>query len=188
MRVTNKTMVSDEQKRKLKERAVSEARKFIEFVAYSWVVLSLFDLHKLVVLRQEHLDSQFGFRLGLNLINAVVLGKVVLIGEGLHLGEHFKDRPLIYPVLFKSAVYAATLVVFEIVEETLIGTFHGKTMAQSIPKMGGGGLEGLVLVGAMIFVVLIPLFAFMEIRRILGEAEFYSLLFKKRTKTEQRAA
>jgi hypothetical protein len=94
-------MFPAEQKRRSKERAISEARKFAEFVAYLWIVISLFDLHKLIVLRQQQLESQFGFRLGVNLVNALVLGKVMLIGEGFHLAERFKGRPLIYPVLFK---------------------------------------------------------------------------------------
>jgi hypothetical protein len=175
-----------EQMRKVKERALEEAKKFAVIVVYVWAVISLFDVHKLVVLRQQHLESRLDFKLGLNLFNAIVLGKVVLIGDSLHLGEQFKNKALVYHTVFRSAVFAFLLVCFNIVEEVVIGIFHGKTIVQSIPQMGGGGLEGKVLVGIMTFVALIPLFAFTEIRRVLGDAEFHSLFFEDRTKAVQR--
>jgi hypothetical protein len=112
----------------------------------------------------------------------LVLGKIVLIGDSLHLAERFKDRALIYPILFRSAVFAVLLVSFNILEETVLGMFHGRTMAQSIPQIGGGGLEGKALVMVMIFAALIPLFALTEARRVLGDAEFHSLFFEDRTK------
>jgi hypothetical protein len=165
----------------LKERAVEEAKKFAAFVGYVWVVLSLFDIHKLFIFRAQHLASPIGFKLGLNLVNAIVLGKIVLIGDSLHLGEQLKDKALIYRILFRSAVFAVLLLCFEIVEEVVIGMFHGRTVAQSIPQWGGGGPEGKALAAAMVFLTLIPLFAFMEIRRALGDAQFHALLFENRT-------
>jgi len=58
--------------------------------------------------------------------------------------------------------------------------FRGKTLAESVPEIGGGGLEGQLLVGVMIFVVLIPFFAFSELRRAMGEAEFNDLVFRRK--------
>jgi hypothetical protein len=80
------------------------------------------------------------------------------------------------------------VVVVEIVEEVLLGMFHGKTLAQSMPQIGGGGLEGILLVGPLLFVVLIPLFAFMELRQLLGHTEFHSLFFEERKNVGKRAA
>lgn len=179
-------MISPEHKRELRKRAITEARRFAEIVMYLWVVLSLFDIHKLVVLRTHHVKSLLSVTLGLDLLNAFVLGKMVLIGDNLHVAERFKDKALIYPVLFRSATFAVLLVCFDIVEEVVIGMLRGKTLAQSVPPLGGGGLEGTALVGVMVFVALIPLFAFTEVRRVLGDAEFHSLLFENRSKTGPR--
>lgn len=176
-------MDATRQKRELKERAIDEAKNFVAFVGYLWVVISLFDIHKLVVLRAQHINSPLGFKLGLNLVNALVLGKILLIGDSLHMGEQLKDQALIYRLLFRSAIFAVLLVCFDIFEEVAIGMFHGRTMAQSIPEWGGGGLEGKALVSIMAFVILIPLFAFVEIRRVLGDAEFHSLVFENQPKS-----
>jgi hypothetical protein len=75
---------------------------------------------------------------------------------------------------------AIILVCFNVVEDVIVGLFHGKTLAESVPEIGGGGLEGQLLVGLMIFVVLIPFCAFEELRRAIGENEFHDLVFRRK--------
>jgi hypothetical protein len=43
-------------------------------------------------------------------------------------------------------------------------------------------LQGIVSVGAIVFVSLIPFFAFREIGRVIGKRELWSLLFSRGTK------
>ena len=121
---------------KLKERAVKEAKSFSLFVSYAWVLFCLFDLHKWMVLRKYHITHDLGVRVGIDLISAVVLGKVVFIAEELHIADHLKDRPLVQPILYKSAVFSLILICFQIVEEILLGKrcldFQGE-------RLGGDG-------------------------------------------------
>jgi hypothetical protein len=74
------------------------------------------------------------------------------------------------------------LVCFNVVEEVIVGLIHGKSIAASIPQLGGGGLEGMILVGIMAFVVLLPFFLFTELERILGKDSLYSLILRSRSK------
>jgi len=106
----------------------------------------------------------------------------VLVAEYFHVGDRLKNRPLIYPIMFKSAVFAVILICFHIIEETLIGVLHGKTLAQSIPDTGGGKLQGILMVGIIMFVVLTPFFAFRELGRAIGTEQLRSLLFGGETK------
>ena len=169
-------------KRVVKEKAIVELKEFSVIVGYLWILFSLFTIHTWVVLRQHSLASELGYKAGVNLINALVLGKVIFIAEALRAGEHLRNRPLIYPILYKSAVFSIILICFHIVEEMLVAIFHGKSVAQSIPVMGGGGLEGILMVGVIMFVVLIPFFALREIGRVVGEEELKSLMFRRGTK------
>ena len=169
-------MVNDRLHR-LKTGAIDETKKLFGIFIYLWVLLSLFSFHKALLLNEESLIYQQGFAL----INALALAKVILLGEYFHVGERFKDRPLIYPILFKSAVFAALLICFHIIEETFIGIFHGKTFFQSIPSIGGGKLQGILMVGVIMFVVLLPFFAFRELDRAIGTEELRSLLFGDKT-------
>jgi hypothetical protein len=63
-----------------------------------------------------------------------------------------------------------------IVEEIVVGLFHGKTVAESFPQVGGGGLVGVLTVGGILCIALVPFFAFREIARVIGETNFRSLM------------
>ena len=81
----------------------------------------------------------------------------MLTAEMFHVAEHLDHKPLIFPIMLKSAIYSTILMSFYIIEETLIGTWHGKTATESIPAIGGGSLKGILVVGLMMFVVLISI-------------------------------
>jgi uncharacterized protein (DUF1810 family) len=85
--------------------------------------------------------------------------------------------------MFKSAVFAVILLCFHMIEETLLGVLHGKTLSQSIPDTGGGTVQGIVMVGIIMFVVLTPFFAFRELGRAIGTEQLRSLLFGGETKS-----
>src|SRR3979411_1865711 len=129
--------MANERLLRLKTRAIDETRELFGIFIYLWVLLSLFSLHKALVLNDESLIYHQGFAL----INALALAKVVLVAEFFHVGDKLKNRPLIYPIMFKSAVFAVILLCFHIIEETLIGILHGKTFSQSIPKIADGTLR-----------------------------------------------
>jgi len=170
-------MVNDRLHR-LKTGAIDEARKLFGIFVYFWVLLSLFSFHKALILNEEDLIYHQGFAF----INALALAKVVMAGEFLHVGDDFKNRPLIYPILFKSAVFAVLLICFHVIEETFIGVLRGKALYQSIPSIGGGKLQGILMIGITMFVVLMPFFAFRELERALGAEALRALLFGDATR------
>jgi hypothetical protein len=171
-------MISGEQKRTAKKRAVIELKNFVAIAAYLWVLFSVFEIHRVVILRQAHASSLsgLGYRVGFAAVNALVLGKVILLGQALHAGERLRKTRLIHSVLYKSGVFAFLLICFDIGEEVIIGLLHGKSIAASIPQLGGGGVVGVLLVGIMAFVVLIPLFLFTELERVIGKDNLHSII------------
>lgn len=170
--------------RKVEEKTASELKRFAVIAFYLWVLLSLFEVHRFAVLREVHQTSVSGYRFGLMAINAFVLGKIILIGQDLHLAEQFSEKGLILSALFKSAVFSVLLVCFDILEEVIVGVIHGKTILASVPQMAGGGLEGKVIVGIMAFVTLVPFFLFAELQRILGKEKVHELIFQKRSRAD----
>ena len=164
--------------RSLKQKALEEAKRMLGITAYLWVLFSVFEVHRVAVLRGQHLPNSY--RIGFSLINALILAKVILVADALHAGKRKAGTTMFAAVMFKSGLFAIILVCFNVVEDVLVGLFRGKTLAESVPEIGGGGLEGQLLVGVMIFVVLIPFFAFSELRRAMGEAEFNDLVFRRK--------
>lgn len=170
--------MANERLLRLKTGAINETRELFGIFIYLWVLLSLFSLHKALVLNEESLIYHQGFAI----INALALAKVVLVAEYFHVGDRLKNRPLIYPIVFKSAVFAVILMCFHIIEEALLGVLHGKPLFQSIPDIGGGTLQGILMIGIIMFVVLTPFFAFRELGRAIGTEQLHSLLFGGETK------
>ena len=105
----------------LKDRALHEFARFATMFAYLWAMFLLFQIHQYVVLAQHHIPFT---RFGVGLLNALVLAKVMLVADDLRLGEWRARRPLIYPVLLRSALFAIVFIVFDIVEKMLIGVVH----------------------------------------------------------------
>src|SRR5215469_10193120 len=113
-----------------KNKVIREARRFLFIFLYLYVLIGLFTIHEAVVLAQHHIGFAYH---GFALVNALVLAKVMLVADDLHLGRRFEDRPLIYPVLVKSVLFAVVFITFRVVEDALIGLWDGKALLASIP-------------------------------------------------------
>jgi hypothetical protein len=159
---------------KAKKVVAHKVRRFLLMFLYLWALLLLLALNQDMILRQRgiSLSTQgFGF------INALVLAKVMLVAEDLDLGRWRQRRPLIYPIVYESLLLTALFICFHVVEHIAIGLFKGDTLAASVPHIGGGGLAGLACVAVILFVALIPFFAFKHVSRELGEGRLRAMLF-----------
>jgi hypothetical protein len=169
---------SEQNTRTLKERVLESIKTFIQMFLYLWLVFGLLAVHQSIILSQYQIDYRSH---GLAFLNALVFAKVMLVAEDLHLGDRFDDRPLIYPVLFKSLLFAITLICFHIVEHTLIGMWHGQSVAESLSEIGANKLRGILSFSMIATVALIPFFILREISRVIGKDKFWSLFFRSRT-------
>jgi hypothetical protein len=171
---------SGKAKPSLKARAIDEIKSFVVITLYLWLLLGLFDLLRTIALEQAHVNLQ---EQGLAIVNALILAKVMLIAEDLKLGSRFEDSPLIYSVLWKSAAFSVVLICFHIVEDAALAWLHGKPLADSLAAFGSGDLKGVLAVGAILFVALIPFFMFAEIGRVVGHAKLWQLLLTRHRKS-----
>jgi hypothetical protein len=162
--------------RTLKEKAYQEMKEFVVMALYLWLVFGLFIVYKSVVLAEYHIDFAAN---GIALINALALAKVMLLAKGLHLGEQFNDRPLIYPTLVKSAMFAVVLACFKILEEFAIGLYHHKSFRESMAHLAGGTGKGIVAFTVILFVILIPFVGFGELQRVFGEGKLAHIFFHR---------
>jgi hypothetical protein len=106
-------MVGDQLSR-FKQKGVREARRVLWIFAYLWVLLGLFALHKSIVLNEPDPFYHQGFAV----INALVLAKIVYIAEAFNVADNLKSRPLIYPILYRSAMFSLILILFHLIEES----------------------------------------------------------------------
>jgi hypothetical protein len=132
------------------------------------------------VLEEEHINYQAQ---GFAIVNALVFAKVMLVADGLKLGSRFSDRPLIYSVLFRAAAFTVVLICFHIIEEAALAWLHGNPLADSLADFGSRILKGILSVGAIMFVTLIPYFTFTEIGRVIGSDKLWELLLARDRRT-----
>jgi hypothetical protein len=169
----------NEHKLTLKEKAAFQLKEFLAMFFYIWVLSALADMHETIILAQTHLNYPAQ---GFAIINALILGKIMLIGEDLHLGNRFRDKALIYSILYKSLIFTVFLAGFHILEEVIVGVFRGTPISETLPAMGAGSLKGLMCRTGIVFIALIPFFAFREIGRVIGKGELWSLLLARGTR------
>jgi hypothetical protein len=166
-----------ETKHGFKDKAKDQIRNFTLMFLYLWVVFGMLAIHESIILAQHQIAYVSH---GLALVNALIFAKVMLVAEDLHLGHRLDDKPLVYSILFKSLLFGITLICFHIVEHVLIGMWHGEPVAESISKIGADNLEGMVSIGIIATVALIPFFILREISRAMGQENFFSFFFQRR--------
>jgi hypothetical protein len=160
----------------LKQKAYHDLKEYLLVVLYLWLVFGLFILYKSLILNEEHISY---LARGVALINALVLGKFILMARALHLGDTGKEAPLIYPTLLKSFLFSVVVASCKILEDAAVGFYHHKPFSDSIADLGGGTLKGILTLTLLLFVLLIPFFAVGELQRVLGEGKLAQLFFRR---------
>jgi len=161
----------------LQQKAVRKLREYLVISGYLFVVFSLLTVHRSMILAEHHIDYTLH---GLALINALALGKVVLLARDLHLADQFQDAPLIYPTLLKSLAFTVVLAAFKIAEDGVLGRLREKTLHASLADLGDGSWSGIAILAALVFVMLIPFFGFSELRRVFGAERLIAVFFRPR--------
>ena len=159
---------------RMRKRVFEEWKRFVAMALYLWVIFGLFVLYQNILLHQHGIDYEMH---GFALFNALVLGKIMLVAENMRLARWLPGRPLIYRILFEGFLFSLLFIGFHVLEKMITGLIQGKAAAASVPAIGGGGFEGLASVALIMFVTLIPFFAFRNVSRELGRGRLEAMVF-----------
>jgi hypothetical protein len=72
------------------------------------------------------------------------------------------------------------LTCFKVPEEVVVGRIHGKSFHESIADLGGGTWKGILTLAMLLCIMLIPFFAFTELRRVFGSDRLVVVFFRPR--------
>jgi magnesium-transporting ATPase (P-type) len=150
-------------------------REFIEFwiiAVYLAFFFSALVAYTMLMLRKYDVTNDV-MNFGFAIINALVIGKVILVAEMLHLGRGYEKRPLYESVFYKSAVFAVAVLLFHVFEEFVKRVIAGKPRGELLHHLEWTDMAARSLV---IFCAFVPLFAFRELRRVIGEEKLYAIL------------
>ena len=169
------------QKKSLRAKAVEELIKFLILFAYLWTIFLVFFVHEWVVLAHNHIGFKF---YGLAALNSLVLAKIMLIAEDMRFTKAFERGSLLSPIAYKSALFSVLLISAYLLEEVIVGAFRGRGLAESFPRIGDGTVWGILAVAFVLCLALVPFFAFREMARVMGPANFRALIFKGATNAD----
>jgi hypothetical protein len=154
-----------------KKKIKHELREMLElfgYLAFFFVALAVYDMLLLRQYNVEYLIISFA------LVNALVITKVIMIGEYAKLGREHEDKLLLISAVWKAFVFGLLVLAFHIVEEVIKRLIHGADIATASRGIRFERFAGRALI---VFCVFIPLFAFREFRRVMGEGAFRDLVF-----------
>jgi hypothetical protein len=154
-----------------------EFKAMAALTAYLYVCFGAVILFKSAVLREAGIHHEIW---GLALIKALVMAKFMLLGRMLHVGERYRDKPLIWPTLYHALMFLIVLLILTTLEELIVGVIHGRAIADSLNHVVGPiFFEGLA-VCLILFLVLVPYSAFTCLSDVVGERETIRLFFVSR--------
>jgi hypothetical protein len=158
----------------LKQKATHEFQEFAGIFLYLAFFFCSVATYRMLLLNEFH-SSYFNY--SAVLINALVIAKVILIGEYARLGKRSEAKPLLVSSIHKAVLFTLLVFTFHVAEEAIKRLLHGEKMAGAFHNMR---IDDLLASSVIVFCTFVPLFAFRELGRVLGEDKFRALFFQTR--------
>jgi hypothetical protein len=159
-----------------KQKAKHELKEMLVLSAYLAFFLCALSAYKLLLLKQYQVDEYWNF--GFAVINALIITKVIMIGQYAKLGRRHEGKAIVISAVWKSFVFSLLVFAFHIIEEVIKRLIHGADVEKASRGLRFEEFGSRALV---VFCTFVPLFIFLEMRRVLGEESFLSLIFKRHT-------
>jgi len=168
--------LNEERASTLKSKVLHEIVEYGFNVIYLTLVFASFTMYRrLLLAAHDIVYTNYWFAL----IEALILGKVIMIGGVFQLGRGLEHKPLIYPTLYKTVVFTLFVILFTLAEHAIKGLIAGDGAAAGIARFTAQGYEIIVANAMVVFVALIPFFAVKELGRVMGRERIWALFFRQ---------
>jgi hypothetical protein len=163
-----------------KQKLMHELREMLVLSGYLAFFFCALTTYKMFLLNQYEIDEwSYGFAL----INALVVAKVIMIGDLAKIGKKHESKPIFFAAVWKSFLYGLLVFAFHIVEEVVKRMIHGASVEKASREIR---FEEMGARTVVVFCCFLPLFMFLELRRRMGEEEFRALFFGKKDEGTKR--
>jgi hypothetical protein len=165
----------------LKQAIRRDAGELFWIFLYLAVFLCVLSTYTMLLLNEFHVRY---FTYGVALVNALVLAKVILLGEHARLGKKHEENPLFFSVLYKAFLFGALVAALHVVEEIIKPMLHGADLAAAWHELTSRRMNELIVRNLVVLCAFVPFFTFWEIRRVIGEGKLYDLFFRRKQQTK----
>lgn len=170
-------MVTTDRKARLKETLWRETKTMLWLALYLFAFLAALAGYRAVLLGEGGAGA---WPLVHCAIEALVLAKVMLIGNVLKLGERFFQRRMFARTISRAFAFMLFALVFSGAEELVMGMLRGRAVSDLWNELAAFGPRLILARGVVLFIFFIPLFALWEIARELGEGKLHAMFFEAR--------
>ena len=158
-----------------KQQVIREVKEILVIFLFLSVFFCTFTTYRLLVMSELGLGY---YHYGFALLKALVLAKVIVLGQQLRLGRIYDDRPLIIPTLYKVLFFSVFVLVFDIFEHLIGSLLHGKDAMSAFQEILSVGRDELLSRTLVTLFAFLPFFAFSETGRRLGEGSLSRMFFR----------
>ncbi len=172
-----KSMSADKQN--IKQRLGEELRTYAYISFYLWICFGALLLYKVSIMRADDIAI---LPFGLAAIKALILGKFVLIGQSVKVGNQINPTVLLHRIIWKSIRLFLLLLLFTVIEELLVGLVHGHSLASLIHEFTAKPPLQILAPCVVVLLVLVPLVAYQEIDEVLGKGGLRKMLMNPKSR------
>lgn len=165
----------------ISQRLRNELIEYLAISSYLYVCFGSLMFYKATILQSDGIAFA---SFGIAIVKALVLGKFILVLHALKIGERQGERQggasvLLANIFKKSVLFVVVLIALTVVEEIIVGYFHGRTSQEVLGEMAGGTLPQAFAVSILMLLILIPYFTFRGVADRLGEGALWKLLTER---------
>lgn len=150
--------------------------KFYIYALFFALFFTAFTIYRQLIL-EEYINAYWN--LGSGIIQALIIAKLIILGEMLHLGKKYENAPLIIPTIFKAVLFSIFVLILTVLEHFIVGYFTGKTASTVYHHLLENGIYEILARVYVMFFVFVLFFAFKETGRVIGDRRLYELFFRK---------
>jgi protein-S-isoprenylcysteine O-methyltransferase Ste14 len=157
-------------KKTMKQKAAHEGKELLILTAYLGFFFCALTTYKTLLLKgYESTSLDYGFAL----LNALIIAKVILIGDFVKVVHKYEAKALVWSIFYKAFVYGIFVFIFHLIEEAIKNLIHHGDIGKAFHDVK---LDQTAIRCLIIFGTFLPLFAFRELRRVIGEEEFHHMV------------
>lgn len=156
---------------------IKEMRRYWLYAIFFMLLLSAFTDYERLLMAGTG-DSIYPF--GYSILEALILAKVIIIGEWFDWGNRYANRSLIYPVLYKTIFFTFLMLIFSVLEHFLLGLIKGRTLVELYASLMDKSLNIILAKTLIMFFIFGLFFSFLELSRVLGQGKLFDLFFRRK--------
>ncbi|MBV8616952.1 MAG: hypothetical protein JOY66_24700 [Acetobacteraceae bacterium] len=162
--------------RSLGRRVRHELVQYWLICAYLYVCFAAIVFYKTAILRANGVEYA---PYGAAAVEALIVGKFLMIGHAVGLGERHRPRRMALALLAKAVIFLLFLMALCAAEEVVRGLIHGRTVIASVQELWGGTLLQVFATALLMLLILIPYLAVKELARVVGPERLRAILLAR---------